>query len=70
MTDLELHAEAKRRVQRTTPSLTDEQWNAWLADALKHGATIVLTLDGARAAYDTKDARTVSKRVSNAWSNE
>lgn len=55
MTELELHAEAKRRVQRSMPSLTDEQWNAWLTDALKRGARIVLTLDGALAAYDLKD---------------
>lgn len=70
MTDHELHAEAKRRTQHTTPSLTDEQWNAWLADALKHGATIVLQLDGCRAAYRTTDAVTPAKRVSNQGTNQ
>ena len=56
MTDAEIHAEAKRRVQRWTPSITDEQWNTWLADALSRGATIVLQLDGCRATYPIKDA--------------
>jgi len=51
MTDHEIHAEAKRRVQRSTPSLTDEQFETWLALALSRGASIVLTLDGALAAY-------------------
>lgn len=56
MTDTELHAEAKRRVQRSMPSLTDEQWSAWLASSLRAGATIALTLDGCVACYPRKDA--------------
>lgn len=49
--DAELLAEAKRRAQKAMPSLTDAQWQAWLARALSSGASIVLTLDGAYAAY-------------------
>lgn len=64
MNDLELHAEAKQRAQRATPSLTDAQWNAWLALALSRGATIVLTLDGAYAAYEIENAHTPQSRVS------
>jgi hypothetical protein len=56
VTDAEIHAEAKRRVQRWTPSITDDQWNRWLADALGRGATIVLQLDGCRAAYPLNGA--------------
>ena len=56
--DVALHAEAKRRVQRSTPSLSDEQWNAWLTQALRAGARIVLTLDGCLAAYPRQDAHT------------
>jgi hypothetical protein len=51
VTDHDIHAEAKRRVQRSTPSLTDAQWEQWLSDSLRNGATIALTLDGALAAY-------------------
>ena len=57
MTDAELHAEAKRRAQRAMPSLTDGQWNQWLANALRNGASIVLIPDGALAAYPRADAQ-------------
>ena len=56
MTDDELHSEAKRRTQKANPQLTDEQWNAWLASSLRAGASIVLQLDGCRAAYPLPNA--------------
>lgn len=62
--DAALHAEAKRRAQRSMPSLTDEQFSAWLALALSRGATIVLTPDGAYAAYEIENAHTPQPRVS------
>jgi hypothetical protein len=46
-----LIAEAKRRVQKTTPTLSNEQWEAWLAFVAAHDGQIVLQLDGARAEY-------------------
>ena len=65
VTDLELHAEAKRRVQRSTPSLTDEQWNAWLTDALRNGASIVLQLDGCRSCIPDQRRPHASRSPSN-----
>lgn len=58
MTELELQAEAKRRVLRANPSLTPESFDAWLTDSLRNGATIVLTPDGALAAYPRESSVT------------
>ncbi len=58
MTDLELHAEAKRRVQRSMPSLSDAQWERWLASSLRAGAAIALTLDGCVACYPRNTPQT------------
>jgi hypothetical protein len=47
-----LHAEAKRRFQKSNAAWTDERWAAWLEDVLAHCGRIVLELDGhARAEY-------------------
>ncbi len=46
MTEADLIAEAKRRLQRTAPSLTEEQVTAWLAYVERHGGQLVLTFDG------------------------
>jgi hypothetical protein len=43
----ELIAEARRR----TPSLTDSQWLAWLAQVAAMGGQLTLTLDGCCAVY-------------------
>jgi len=56
MTDQEIHVEGKRRVQRSNPSISDQQWAAWLTNSLSAGATIVLTLDGCLAAHPRRAA--------------
>ena len=58
--DCALHAEAKRRVQRTTPSLTDEQWASWLAEVAARGGRVTLTLDAAVALYDIERSSAVN----------
>ena len=58
MTDA-IHAEARKRVMRSNPTITAEAFDAWLAVALSRGATIVLQLDGARAEYERVSALAV-----------
>jgi len=43
----DLTAEAKRRLQRATPSITEAQISTWLAYVEAHGGQLVLTFDGA-----------------------
>jgi hypothetical protein len=50
--DPALVAEAKARVQRANPSLTDAQWSAWIASVTARGGRLELTIDGCVALYE------------------
>lgn len=45
-TDSALVAEAKRRIQKASPIITDAQITLWLAYVAAHGGRLVLTFDG------------------------
>ncbi|HEX3851932.1 MAG TPA: hypothetical protein VHW01_13260 [Polyangiaceae bacterium] len=44
--DTNLHAEARRLVQKANPALTDEEVADWLASVDAHCGRLVLTFDG------------------------
>ena len=43
---------ARERLQRSSPTLSDEQFAAWLARVRASGARLELTPDGVRASYE------------------
>jgi hypothetical protein len=68
-TSAELIAEAKRRTQRAMPSLTDEQWSAWIIAVAKRRGRIELTPDGATAHYEVESSPRGNVARANATSN-
>ena len=51
MADHGLHAEARRRFQRSNPNMPIEVFDRWLDASVRAGCSIVLTLDGSMAVH-------------------